>query len=246
MAPVRFSVSTDGEKIDCGSRTLTLNEIDEYALEQALVMKAEHGGLVTAITAGGLSSQDILYLAKAKGVDRVVRIAAEYSDPAIVSGILAKVIESLRFDLILTGVESSDNMAAQTGIRLAERLGLPFAYSVTAIDTHSNPGFLRVKKEMGGGISQVLDIHPPALLCVQSGIQPLKYTSPAKRIRARQEPLEVRPLESVDYDFSKAIQTGHPRFTRLFKPEITRQAEVIQGKPADIARVVIRKILEVS
>jgi electron transfer flavoprotein beta subunit len=246
MAPVRFSLSNDGERIDCGSRTLVMNEIDEYAIEQALVMKEEQGGSVIAITAGGLSSQDILYVAKAKGVDRVLRVDAEYSDPALTAGILAKVIESLHYDLILTGVESSDNMAAQTGISLAVRLGLPFAYSVTAIDMKSSPGFLRLKKEMGGGVSQILDIRPPALLCVQSGIQQLKYTAPAKRIRARQEPIEVRQSDSINYDIKKAVQNGHPRFTKLFKPEITRKAEVIQGKPVEIAPLIIKKILEVS
>lgn len=246
MSPIRFTLSSDGEKIDCGNRTLVLNEIDEYALEQALVMKEEQGGSVTAITAGGLPSQDILFLAKAKGVDRVVRVAAEYSDPALVSGILAKVIESLHYDLILTGVESSDNMTGQTGIRIAQKLDLPFAYAVTAIDTKSSPGFLRVSKELGSGVSQILDIRPPALLCVQSGIQPLRYTSPAKRIHARQQPLEVHSLDSLVPDASNAILIRRPKFTKLFKPEITRKAEIIQGKPPEIASEVIKKILEVG
>lgn len=241
MSPVRFTLSGDGERIDCGSRTLVMNEVDEYALEQALVMKGELGGTVTAISAGGLSSQDVLYVAKAKGADRAMRVAAEYADPVSVSAVLAKAIEQLHYDLILTGVESSDSMSGQTGICLAAKLGLPFAYAVTAIDARLNLGWVRIRKELGAGVYQVLDIRLPATLCVQSGIQPLKYTPPAKIIRARREPLEVYSLEG-----SPSPAAVRPKFMSLFKPEVTRKAEVLEGKPEEIASIVVKKILEVG
>lgn len=241
MSPVRFEVAQEGYKIDCGSRTLVMNEVDEYALEQALVMKGEFGGSITALSAGGLPSQDILYIAKAKGVDRATRVATEYSDPELVSELLAKAIQRQHFDLILTGVESSDGMYGQTGITLAAKLGLPFAYAVTEINAKVTPGFVRVKKELGSGVYQVMDIKLPALLCVQTGIQPLKYTPPAKIIRARKDPLEV-----FSVDDAASTMAGKARFTEVFKPEITRKAEIIQGKPAEVAPIVIKKILEVS
>lgn len=245
MNPISFTISDDGERIDCGSRSLVMNEADEYALEQALVMKSEMGGTVTVIVGSGLPAQDILYAAKAKGVDRAIRASPEYSDPISMSGVLAKVIEGIHFDLILAGSESSDNMSGQTGICLAERLSLPFAYAVTAINAKSTSGSVRVKKELGGGIYQIMDICLPALLCVQSGIQPLKYTPPAKIIRARKELLEVCSLEAGALNTITPTQPIRPKLKSLFKPEVTRKAEVLSGKPAEIAPVVIKKILEV-
>jgi len=246
MNPVRFELSEAGDGIDCGSRTLVMNEVDEYALEQALVMREELGGSVTVISVGGLASQDTLYVAKAKGVDRVIRATADYVDPVSVSEILAKAIERLHFDVVLTGVESSDNMMGQTGIYLAEKLGLPFAYTVTAIDAKSSCDFLTVRKELGGGVSQVLDIRLPAVLCIQSGIQPLKYTAPARVLRARNEPLEVYSLQDLVPMAEGAVQPIRPKLVGLFKPETTRKAEILEGEPSHIASVVIEKILEVS
>jgi electron transfer flavoprotein beta subunit len=244
MNPIRFELSEAGDRIDCGSRTLVMNEIDEYVLEQALVMREEFGGNITVLSLGGLSSQDALYVAKAKGVDRAIRVAADGIDPISISEILAKAIGKLSFDLVLTGVESSDNMTGQTGICLAEKLGLPFAYAVTAIDAKSSSGFVRVTKELGGGVYQVLDIRLPAVLCIQSGIQPLKYTPPARVLRARKEPLEVYSLPDMGPMADRTVQM--PRFVSLFKPESTRKTEMLEGEPTDIASVIVQKILEAS
>lgn len=244
MNPIRFTLSEAGNRIDCGSRTLVMNEIDEYALEQALVMRGELGGSITVLSVGGLSCQDALYVAKAKGVDRAIRVAADGVDPVSISEILAKAIGKLSFDLVLTGVESSDDMTGQTGIYLAEKLGLPFAYAVTTIDAKSGSDFVRVTKELGGGGYQVLDIRLPAVLCIQSGIQPLKYTPPARVLRARKEPLAVYSLQDLGPMADRVVQM--PRFVSLFKPESTRKAEMLEGEPSDIASVVVEKILEVS
>lgn len=246
MNPVRFELSEAGDRIDCGSRTLVMNEVDEYALEQALVMREELGGSITVISVGGLASQDTLYVAKAKGVDRAIRVAADYADPVSVSEILAKAIEKLHFDVVLTGVESSDNMTGQTGICLAEKLGLPFAYAVTAIEAKSSCDFITVRKELGGGVYQVLDIRLPAVLCLQSGIQPLKYTAPARVLRARNEPLEVYSLQDLVPIAEGAVQPMRPKLVSLFKPEITRKAEYLHGEPGGIASVLVEKIIEVG
>ncbi|MFC2067440.1 hypothetical protein ACFLTP_00245, partial [Chloroflexota bacterium] len=82
----------------------------------------------------------------------------------------------------------------------------------------------------------------PAVLCIQSGIQPLKYTPPARVLRARKEPLEVYSLSDLGPLANRGAQM--PRFTSLFKPESTRKAKMLEGEPADIAAAVVQKILE--
>ena len=243
MNPIRFSLSDDGDQIDCGNRTLVTNEIDEYALEQALVMKEQLGGKVTVISAGGLPVQDVLYKAKAMGADRTIRISAELSNPSETAEALAQTVRNIPFDLVLTGSESSDGMNGQTGIYLASKLGLPCAYAVTAVDMETTSGFITINKELGSGIFQVMEIKLPALLCIQSGIQKLRYTPPAKIIQARKEPLEVI---DVEIESLNSAQTMRPKFTKLFKPESSRNAEYMEGNPSEIATKIVRKILEVG
>ena len=244
MNPIRFSLS--GGKIDPGNSSLVINEVDEYALEQALVMKKELGASLTAITVGGLVYQNALYVAKAKGVDRAIRVDADYADPVSVSEILAKAIGPMHFDMILTGIESFDNMSGQTGIYLAEKLGLPVAYAVTAINAEPGLDLVRIEKELGGGVYQVLDMRLPAVFCIQSGIQPLKYTPPAKLLSARREKLESLSLQELGPVVGETVQPMRPKLANLFKPERTSKVEILEGKSGEVASALVGKILEVS
>lgn len=235
MNPFYFEISSVGNRIDCGNRSLVMNEIDEYALEQALVLKNDLGGSVTVISAGGLAAQDALYVGKAKGADRAIRISTEYTDPLIISELLARAINKLKFDLIIAGAETSDEMTGQTGICLAEKLGLPSIYAVTSIEAKSNTEPIIVNKELGGGIYQIFEIQMPAVLCVQSGIQPLKYAAPMKIIRARKEPLDVFSEQDLVPPEGVAPQWVSAKLVSVFKPEIGRKAEIIEGEPTEIA-----------
>lgn len=243
-SPVKFTLSAARDRVDPGNRTLTLNEVDEYALDAALVLKKQLGGSVTALTVGPLAAQDILYTSRAKGADRGVRVDADVADPVAASDVLARAIGGLKYDLVLTGVESSDNMAGATGIYTAERLGLPCAYAVTAIEATANPSVIRVTKELGGGVSQVLDITLPVLLCVQSGIQPLTYAAVAKLMRLRREPLTSVSLESLGLTREALAESAPGRLVDVFSPQKLRQAEILEGDPRDVAAAVLRKIRE--
>ncbi|MFQ5762653.1 MAG: electron transfer flavoprotein subunit beta/FixA family protein, partial [Candidatus Bathyarchaeia archaeon] len=113
-----------------------VNEFDDYALEAALQLKEQHGGELVAVTMGPDRAREVLHLALAKGADRAVHI----NDPLLVEAdvnataeVLARVIKGLKFDLILTGVEATDDASAQTGVLLAEKLSLPHATVVTKV-----------------------------------------------------------------------------------------------------------------
>jgi electron transfer flavoprotein beta subunit len=245
LSPVKFELADD--RIRPGTSSLSLNESDEYALEQALVMKAQLGGTVTAITVGGLVFQDGLYVAKAKGVDRAIRVDGDYVDPLSVSELLARVIGTFHFDVILTGLESFDSMSGQTGACLAEKLHLPLAYAVTEIDAKAaGTGKVRIKKELGGGVYQVADVKLPGVFSVQSGIQPLKFTPPAKLIRARKEALECISLEDLEGLDVSAVGPQGMKAVELFKPETTTQVEMLQGETHQVASLLVKKIMEAS
>lgn len=244
-SPAKFSLSAAKDRIDCGSRSLTMNEVDEYALDAALALKKQLGGSITAITVGPLAAQDVLYICRAKGTERAIRVDADLAEPLAVSDILARVIRGLKYDLVLAGVESSDNMAGVTGIYTAERLGLPSAYAVTKIEATAHSTVVRVTKELGGGTSQVLDIALPALLCVQSGIQPLSYAPVARLMRIRREPLMSVSLDSLGLTLKELAEDAPFRLVDLFQPQRLRQAEMLEGEPRDIAGAVVQRIREV-
>jgi len=236
-------VSETGDRVNYKAGSIIMNESDEYALEEALALKKEFGGEVTVITAGSLSSQKALHVGLAKDADKAVRINTDFIDCGSLAKVLAETIKRLGYDLILTGVESSDNMAAQTGILIAERLGLPFAYAVTEVKRGESPGTLTVTKELGGGVKQVLEITLPALLCIQTGTTLLSYAPFRKVLQAQAKP--VQSIAINELGINDELKKSPPfRIVDIFPPQRISNAEIIDGKPSEVASVLIQKVRE--
>lgn len=237
----KLKVAETQDRVDYETTAWAMNESDEYALEAAVVLKREYGGEITLVSMGALATQRILYTGLAKGADEAMRIDGDFADSERVAKVLAEKIKNMEYDLILTGVESQDNMAAQVGVSLAERLGLPFAYAVTKIECTEDGKGLHITREVGGGVEQVMEIPLPALLCIQSGIVPLRYAPVQKILQARSK--SIKSFSLSDLGFSK--EEGGIKLVELFPPERKGGAEIIEGEPTDIAPVVIQKIKEV-
>lgn len=238
------SISEAGDRVEPVVRSLYMNETDEYALEEALVLRKENGGEVTAITVGPSSSEKMLYDAVAKGADRAVRIDVASDDPEITSLVLAEAIRRSNFHLVLTGLESSDNLAAQVGVSVAERLGIPFIFAVTKVEMTCACKVARVTRELGGGDQEVLEVFLPALLAIDTGIQTLSYVPFAKLFQARRR--GVDSIAATDLGIGKAElqKTAKWKFVEVLEPKRERRAEVIQGNPKEIAPKIIAKIRE--
>ncbi len=175
------------------NRNAFINESDEYAVEEALALKREVGGEVVVICLGLAASQEAIYKALAKGADRALRVDASFLNPAQTAFALAAAIRRGPYDLILTGVESSDVMASYVGGGVAAWLKIPYAFAVTGIETRDK-GRLVVTKEIGGGATKKLEVQLPAVLSVQSGIRPLTYTSYTHITFAKRRPVEIMKL----------------------------------------------------
>ena len=180
------TVEPGGDALRFRSQLQSMNECDEYAMEEAIVLKRQYGGEIVALTMGGISTQEILYAAAAKGADRIVRVDAVVQDPAAASLVLAAALKTVGADLVLTGTQSRDSLSSFVGVAIAQRLDLPFAFAVTAIEKDGDNA-IKVRKELGGGRSADVRLPLPALVCIQTGIQPLNYVPPARMMRARQQ-----------------------------------------------------------
>ena len=155
-----------------------MNEPDAYALEEALRLREKHGGEVVVCTAGPTRASQVLREALARGADRAIHVEDDRlssADAFVVAGALADAVREEKFDLVLTGLQSDDQGAAQTGVILAERLGLPHATIV--MDVQAQEGSVRVKRELEGGWFQWVQMPLPAVLTIQSGINQLRYAT---------------------------------------------------------------------
>jgi electron transfer flavoprotein beta subunit len=237
-------VEADGTALRYRSQVQSMNECDEYGLEAALALKRATGGEIIALTMGPLTAQDILHLALAKGADKAVRIDAKVQDARAASKVLAAALKTLACDLILTGTQSRDSLTSFVGISTAQELGIPFAFAVTAIEM-DGPGAVKVRKELGGGRSAELRLQLPALLCVQTGIQPLNYVPPARMLRARQQKLQSLSLEELGLAADQLTPRGY-RFASIAPPVRSGRVEWLQGSPGEIATQLLAKLKEVD
>jgi electron transfer flavoprotein beta subunit len=237
-----LEVDADGTSLRYQGQLLAINECDEYALEEALDLKRKHGGQITAISMGNIKALDILYYALAKGADKAVRVDCETHDPRVASTVLAAALRKLDFDLVLTGTQSRDTLGGQVGIATANLLRMPFSYAVVAVEVCEN-NTVKARKELGGGRYADIELMFPALLCVQTGIQPLTFVPPARRIRARQQPVVSLSLADLGLQAEQLAPRGY-RFVGIRSPEHMHQIEFLTGSPQEIATALLKRIQE--
>ncbi len=212
-----------------------MNEPDAYALEEALRLRERHGGEVVVCTAGPARASQVLREALARGADSAVHVGDDrlgVADAFVVAGALADGVRGEAFDLVLTGLQSDDQGAAQTGVILAERLGLPHATIVMEVQVAGSQ--LRVKRELEGGWFQWVALPLPALLTIQSGINQLRYATLKGIMAARKK--EIRTVAPA------ALPPAHLRVVSLDVPRRTKQTQMIAGSPAEAAKALVRKL----
>src|ERR1700740_2699368 len=216
-----------------------VNEPDAYALEEALRQREKHSGEVVVITSGPARSQQVLREALAKGADRTIHLG----DNAFVgvrsfntAKAFSAAIKDEKFDLIFTGLQSDDYGYAQTGVILAELLGLPHATIIMHIEKTDSG--IRVQRELEAGYFQFVDMPTPAVLTIQSGINKLRYATLIGIKQAKKKPLRKVSLAEVQSAIGENLQ----RIERLYVPQKTKKTEHIEGSPGEIAKKLVDKL----
>ncbi len=212
-----------------------VNEPDAYALEEALRQKEKHGGEVVVITAGPARAQQVLREALAKGADRAIHLEDDkfvQLDSTNTARAIAAAIADENFDLIVTGLQSDDFCAAQTGVLLAEILGLPHATIIIGIEKTDSG--LHLKRELEAGHYQFIDMPTPTVLTIQSGINKLRYASLIGIKQAKNKPLRKVTWAEVEPKLGKNLQ----QIERLYVPVKQKKTEMVEGPPAEVARKV--------
>ena len=241
QVPARDSqlrIDASGRWIQENDLSFEINEPDAFALEEALRLKEQHGGEVVALCAGPARASQTIREALAKGADRAIHIEEEnlaIYDTLGVARLLAKAAESEKPDLILSGLQSDDLGYGQTGVVLAEVLGLPHATIIMAVEKVD--GGIRVKRELEDGWFQNIEMPLPAVLTIQSGINKLRYATLMGIKKARTK--EVQRLTAVGLGIVAAPAAS---IERVYLPQRTKQTQLIEGSAKEAAAKLVEKL----
>ena len=218
-----------------------VNEPDIYALEEALRLKEKVGGEVVVCSLGPARAQQSIKEALAKGTDRALHLddpAFEGLDAHGAALALARAIEKEKPDLVVTGLQSDDSGFAQTGVILADLLGLP--HSTIIMEIQISGGTLKVKRELEGGWFQWIEMPLPALVTIQSGINKPRYATLKGIMAAKNKPLQK--LTAAELGLKPGDLAPRQKITRVYVPVKRAQTEFLQGNPKEIAACLVDKL----
>ena len=242
----RLRVASDGRSIDEAGVATDINESDQYALEAGLrLSEATGGGEVVVACLGPDRAEEAIRRALAMGATRALHLndaAFQGGDAGAGARALSAAIEPEKPDLVLTGLQSDDSGWAQTGLLIAERLGLPSATLIMEIQPPEG-GRIKVKRELEAGWFQWITLPLPAALTIQSGIYPVRYATLKGIMGAKKK--EMKKLGAADLGLS-AEQVGAAasavELLRLYVPEKSKSAEILQGDPAGAAAQLVDRL----
>ncbi len=245
QVPARDSqlrIAPSGKWIDASDLAYEINAPDAYALEEGLQLKEKHGGEVVVLTAGPARAAQTLREALAKGADRAIHIEIEEEqagglDPLGSAHLLAAAIKAESPDLTLTGLQSDDLGYGQTGVVLAELLGLPHATIVMQVEKQD--GSIRVKRELEDGWFQWVELPLPALLTIQSGISKLRYATLMGIKKAKTK--EMKTMSAGELGATGGA-TPSVAIDRLFLPERTKRTQLFNGSAREAAIALVEKL----
>jgi len=211
-----------------------MNRFDEFALEEALLIKERLTGItVDALSVGPLRVGANLHRALGMGADHAIHILCRnegYTSPFSVASLIAACAGPRSYDLIMAGVMSEDTMACQTGQLVAALLDLPCATSVIKEEIRPEKGEVLAEREVEGGSRETVLLQLPGLLSIQPGINSPRYPSFSKVMRARTYCQEVIRAEDLVIPGPREIRRS------IRTPEASAQGVFVEGTPREKAR----------
>ena len=231
-----ITLNSAGNDIERDELVYSVNEPDNYAVEEALQIVAKAGGNVTVVTVGGEDDEEILRREMAMGAHHGVLISDEAfsgSDGRGIATILKTFVQKGNYDLVLTGVQAEDG-GAQVGGMLAAMLDYPFASLVNSIEVLDGRK-LKIGREIAGGNREISEIDLPCVLSIQTGINEPRYVG-MRGIRAvASVPIPTYGVSELGID-PGAVGEAAARVKRVdyFLPQLGKGAEMLEGSREEV------------
>ena len=229
---------SSGKWIDESDLSFEINEPDAYALEEALQLKEKHGGEVVVLCAGPERAAQTIREALAKGADRAIHIATDNLgalDTLGVAKLLSAAVAPEKPDLILTGLQSDDLGSGQTGVVMAELLGVPHSTIIMQADVRE--GSIRVKRELENGWFQHIEMPLPAVLTMQSGSNKLRYATLMGIKKAKSK--EIRSVTPPELGGAAAAVAT---IEKVYLPQKSKQTQIFEGDAKSAAAQLVEKL----
>lgn len=224
-------VVNNGEIVDDGAEYI-INPYDEYAIEEAITVRDEHGGEVTVVTIGDEEAEKQLRTALAMGADKAVLINTEDDldemDEYTVAKILAEYLKDQEVDLVLAGNVAVDGGSGQVGPRVAEMLGINYVTTITKLEIDGSD--VEIVRDVEGD-SEVIKTALPLLVTAQQGLNEPRYPSLPGIMKAKKKPLEELELDDLDLDEDDV--EAKTETVDIFLPAEKEAGRVLEGELED-------------
>lgn len=230
-----IEVAADGRSLDREFLRLIVNERDEYALEQALLLKERAQATVTVVAPEAPEVDDVLYTALARGADRVIKIsgieegAGARATAAALVATLPGIDGALPADLMLSGCQAIDDLDGFVAPLLAQALGLPYLGLVSRVEVEPGGTLARVAKEYAGGVMGRFEVTLPALFGIQGCEKPPRYV-PIAKVRAAMTSGTIEAVPAAAGPAAPSLAV-----TAMAQPEAGGHAEMLEGTAKEVA-----------
>jgi len=235
-----LEIAGEGNALDFDEVSFIVNETDDHALEQALLLKEAAEGEVCVVALDFGDVDDTLYAAAAKGADRIVKIPLEEDQPPSppqAAAMFAQAIQPIGADLVLVGTYAHDELESSLAPLLAVKLQQPFAGVIRGVKP-AGEGSVEAFKEFPGAVMARMQVKLPAVLGVLAAEQPPRYV-PVSRIRAAMKSTQFEEQEA-------ALPEAAPGVTveRMYHPESGERAEMLEGSEEEVAAKIVDILVE--
>ena len=237
-----IEVNRDGTDIERDDLVYSVNEWDNYAVEEAIQIRDKVGGSITVVTVGDEEDEEVVRREMAMGADNGLMLSDDAfngSDGKGVASVLKAAVEKGNYDLILTGAQADDG-AGQVGGMLAAMLDWPYASLVNLLEVIDDKK-IKVGREIAGGNQEMNEIDLPCVLSIQTGINEPRYVG-IRGIR-KVASIEIPVHSAGDLGIAEdTVGKSGARVKRLdyFVPDPGEGAEILEGSTDEI----IDKLIE--
>jgi len=222
-------INVSGGRVEDDGAEYIINPYDEYAIEEAIKQRDEHGGEVTVVTIGDEDSEKQLRTALAMGADKAVLINTEDDledgDQYTTAKILEAFFEDKEPDLILAGNVAIDEASGQVGPRVADLLGIPYVTTITGLKIDGEK--VTIEKDVEGDV-EIIETTLPLLVTCQQGLNEPRYPSLPGIMKAKKKPLEELELDDLDLDEDDV--EAKTETVEVFLPPEKQAGRILEGE----------------
>ncbi len=224
-----LEINEDGTDLERDFLSYKINEFDDHAIEEALQLKEAHGGSVCVIAIEREETDKALYTALAKGADKAIKVTGvdEAASSHEIAKAMCQALDTVDYDVILTGVQAADDRDGQLGVLLANYLGIPHVSVVSDISVSGDT--LTLHKEYAGGVMARFEVTPKVVLGVQAARQTPRYAA-VSRVRQVMKEAELSEIAADATDVSAGSSVR-----RMSTPEKGEGAKMLEGSADEVA-----------